>query len=341
MSAVVERPASAARSRAPALERVYAELDAAGERIASSTAQVEGSKARQLVVAELFLERARVYTAAMTLSFALEREPLIFEERTHAFLGADPVRHTLPLGVLSGVARGVYREWLLASSARAGEVAAIALCTPAHDLIVAAVELPALEVLAQGLDASGATFPGVVGLAPWVHEFAASWSAKRNVPVRVTMRQSLLRLDSLIAPQPAAGWPRLAESADNELLVTWHEAFTQEARVPLASSLQDMVARGVVQKRFWIWQDGAVRTSFLARSSMLERHARIGPVYTPPEQRGRGYASSLVAHVSAEILRDGVPTLFTDQVNRTSNALYEGLGYTFVSDAAMIAFGDP
>jgi predicted GNAT family acetyltransferase len=289
----------------------------------------------------LFVARARVYTACMTLAFALEREPRLFEERTRAFLVADPVRHTLPLGVLSAVTRGLYAEWLLASSERAGEVTAIAICTPPHDLIVAASELPALELLAQGLHAHGATFPGVVGLAPWVHEFAASWSAKRGAPVQVAMRQSLLRLDRLVAPQPAAGRSRPADRDDRELLVDWHEAFMEEAQVPLGSSLHEMVARGIATGRFSLWQDGPTPTSFLARTYTFERHARIGPVYTPPEHRGHGYASNLVAHVSAEILRDGVPALFTDQANATSNALYEALGYTFVSDAAMVSFGAP
>jgi predicted GNAT family acetyltransferase len=102
-----------------------------------------------------------------------------------------------------------------------------------------------------------------------------------------------------------------------------------------------MVARGIASGRFSLWQDGPVRTSFLARTYTFERHARIGPVYTPPEHRGRGYASNLVARVSAEVLRDGAPALFTDQANATSNALYEALGYTVVSEAAMIAFGEP
>ena len=55
----------------------------------------------------------------------------------------------------------------------------------------------------------------------------------------------------------------------------------------------------------------------------------IGPVYTPPEHRGRGYASGVVAHASGLALASGAPgcTLFTDLSNPISNRIYERLGY--------------
>ena len=56
--------------------------------------------------------------------------------------------------------------------------------------------------------------------------------------------------------------------------------------------------------------------------------ARIGPVYTPQEHRGRGYAAR-----RSRRSRGGSSTaahrvcLFTDQANPTSNRIYEALGY--------------
>ncbi len=44
--------------------------------------------------------------------------------------------------------------------------------------------------------------------------------------------------------------------------------------------------------------------------------SRLGPVYTPPQQRGRGWASNAVAEVSARLLDGGERVcLFTDQAN--------------------------
>ena len=63
--------------------------------------------------------------------------------------------------------------------------------------------------------------------------------------------------------------------------------------------------------------------------------ARVGPVYTPPEHRGRGYASAAVAGVSERLLEQGVRVcLFTDQANPTSNRIYTALGFEPVVDMA-------
>lgn len=68
---------------------------------------------------------------------------------------------------------------------------------------------------------------------------------------------------------------------------------------------------------------------------------RIGPVYTPPEHRGAGYASNLVAAASQRQLDAGrsFVFLFTDLANLTSNHVYEALGFEPVSDIDRYKFG--
>ena len=67
---------------------------------------------------------------------------------------------------------------------------------------------------------------------------------------------------------------------------------------------------------------------------------RIGPVYTPPDHRGRGYASNLTAFVSRTVLDEGRSFcfLYTDVANPTSNRIYQSIGYEPVGDAMMVAF---
>ena len=65
-------------------------------------------------------------------------------------------------------------------------------------------------------------------------------------------------------------------------------------------------------------------------------------MYTPPEERGRGYASNLVAEVSARMLderRRGVLPVH-GPANPTSNAIYRRIGYEQVAESSMIRFGD-
>jgi hypothetical protein len=63
-------------------------------------------------------------------------------------------------------------------------------------------------------------------------------------------------------------------------------------------------------------------------------------VYTPPELRGRGYATALTAELSQRLLDQGrrFCFLFTDLTNPTSNAIYERIGYVRVAESAMVAF---
>jgi hypothetical protein len=75
--------------------------------------------------------------------------------------------------------------------------------------------------------------------------------------------------------------------------------------------------------------------SFAGYGGRTPNGIRVGPVYTPPELRRRGYASALTADLT-KMLLDGGRTfcfLFTDLANPTSNSIYQRIGYEPVSDA--------
>ncbi|MGH9000773.1 MAG: GNAT family N-acetyltransferase [Acidimicrobiia bacterium] len=67
---------------------------------------------------------------------------------------------------------------------------------------------------------------------------------------------------------------------------------------------------------------------------------RIGPVYSPPHVRGRGYASNCVARLSQLTLEGGASTcmLYTDEANPTSNGIYQRIGYRPVAEARQYRF---
>jgi hypothetical protein len=67
---------------------------------------------------------------------------------------------------------------------------------------------------------------------------------------------------------------------------------------------------------------------------------RVGPVYTPPEFRGHGYASAATAAASQQALDAGASEvlLFTDLANPVSNSIYQRIGYRAVEDRIVLAF---
>lgn len=83
----------------------------------------------------------------------------------------------------------------------------------------------------------------------------------------------------------------------------------------------------------FLWHEGRP-VSALALSPEIAGTVRIGPVYTPREHRGRGYASAAVARASLDALARGARRcmLFTDIANPTSNKIYAAVGFRRVGD---------
>jgi predicted GNAT family acetyltransferase len=65
-------------------------------------------------------------------------------------------------------------------------------------------------------------------------------------------------------------------------------------------------------------------------------------VYTPPEWRGKGYASACVAALSQLCLDSGYQfcMLYTDLANPTSNSIYQKIGYQPIGESREYRFGD-
>lgn len=73
-----------------------------------------------------------------------------------------------------------------------------------------------------------------------------------------------------------------------------------------------------------------------ARHGGVAGVVRAGPVYAPPERRGRGDATSCVAAISQKAFDGGAYAcmLYTDANNPTSNGIYQRIGYRVVAEAA-------
>jgi predicted GNAT family acetyltransferase len=273
-------------------------------------------------------------------TFLVEADPGRFHDRVAPLLYQDPVLHTLPMSVLDAVCRGRYPEWILARvEAEDATVAAVGVRTPPYNVIVAATERQAVRRLAEGLVELGQELPGVIGLVPWVQGFADDWSALTGLLVEEDRAERLFRLDTLLPPRPADGRDRLADDAQVELLTEWMRRFLAETDLREPLDVRASIELAVGDGRMYVWEVNGDVVSFCGHGLAVGGQARIGPVYTPPDRRGRGYASNLVAHVTATNLERGlIPTLFTDLANPTSNGIYQAIGYQAVADALMLSF---
>ena len=289
-----------------------------------------------------------VSEAGTTLT--VERPPDVeaFLDRAGAFLAAREAENNLLFGVCSNLrvnpAIRASARFAIVAAGAGGPVVGAALQTPPHRLVLAAVDdLDAVDDLEEAL--VGDALPGIIGPLSAAARFVERRAARTGRPARLTMSERIYQLTEVREPRPAPGAMRIANEGDMPVLAGWFRAFAEEAEADVVEEPEVAVARWIarVGKTIYVWQDGPATVSMCGIGGLTPRGIRVGPVYTPPEHRGHGYASRLVAEVSRTQLEAGrtFVFLFTDISNPTSNRIYQAIGYEPVSDVAEYRFDEP
>jgi uncharacterized protein len=260
------------------------------------------------------------------------------------FLGAREAEHCLMIGLASTIAShpGLYREPRFWSVEEDGRTVAAALRTPPHNLILSQLDEPRwLAALAD--DVLDDAPPGALGPPAATRALAERWSERTGRAAERVLQERIFRLDRVIPPRPAPGCLREAEERDRAQLAAWVAAFNAEA-VPDGPLNDPAEAADRFLRRAgrvaYLWERDGGPVALAGAVGATPRGIRIGPVYTPPELRGRGYASNLVAALSELQLASGRSFcfLFTDLANPTSNRIYQAIGYAPVADVDQYRF---
>jgi hypothetical protein len=265
------------------------------------------------------------------------------------YLAADPVVNTVVSTVAHrhGAAPPGPVWWLVvrdASGAVAGAGMRCARFAP-HPPFLLPMPGAAAVALARVLHERGEEVLAVNGALPAVRAFADELARLGGGRVEVSRHTRLHELGDLVPPAPAPGRLVAATEDDLDLVAAWFEAFTgdadEQAGRPRGSSAPELPDPADLRRRLrdgllWLWVDASGRPVHLTGvNPPAFGVARLGPVYTPPAERGRGWAGNAVAEVSRRIRAGGARAcLFTDQANPTSNKLYAALGYRPVVDMA-------
>jgi predicted GNAT family acetyltransferase len=270
----------------------------------------------------------------------VECDPVELAGRAGAWLEGEPVLHNVICTVLARAKAEPERfsqaAWFAVEED--GEPVGVAIITPPFLLGLTPMSSAALEALVEVLAERRPDLPGVVGPSDTPATFARLWTARTGAEVVPGMDQGMFRLDAVVPPPPAPGRLRPAGEDDRALLEEWYAAFVAEAGA-ISGDISVAVDRGLRLGALHLWEDGAAVTMTGAVPAVAGV-VRVGPVYTPPPNRGRGYASNCVAAVSRQALEQGALAcmLYTDLANPTSNAIYQRLGYRRVADAREIRF---
>jgi predicted GNAT family acetyltransferase len=290
----------------------------------------------------------------MTYDVAFLTDPAAFLEIAGDLLAADPLVSTVLATVTSRMVGEPPPEdrpqWWAVVRDEHGAIAGLAMRTartPPHPMFVLPMAADAALALARAVHARGERVGGLNGSLPAAEVMAGELARLQGDTVEVAQHTRLFELGELVEPAAVPGRLRAATLDDFDLAKHWvdrfmHDADEQAGRDPSPSAgahgreeiePQDL-SRRIERGTYWFWLDEeGERVHLTGANPPSYGVARIGPVYTPPEQRRKGYAGAAVAAVSRIFLEQGARVcLYTDQANPTSNGVYVALGYRPVVD---------
>ena len=216
------------------------------------------------------------------------------------------------------------------------------MLTPGFPALLTHMSPQVTADLAGHLAASGRLLQGVNAEEEAAWAFADAWRRHTGDVAEVHRRMRLFRLAELMPPQPAPkGTSRQATARDRDLLIDWLGAFVIEVGDPPTQDQGAAADERLSYGGITLWEADGVPVSIAGVTRTVAGMVRVGPVYTPPAQRGHGYASGATVAVSQAALDAGATAvlLYTDLTNPTSNALYQRLGYRPVEDRLVLSFG--
>jgi RimJ/RimL family protein N-acetyltransferase len=273
--------------------------------------------------------------------YVLTRDPEEFAARTERLLSARLECNVLAT-VLMNVLEGTHRDHppiFALGLTEQDEVSFAALRTPPWPLLASPLEPGGAEpLIAQWLQVDPEV-SGVSGLPETTRAIAAAWRRRTGGTSRRTFSEAMHVLEHVLdPPRPAAGALRLPEPAERDLMVTWMKDFVEEARLVGAAQAEQMTDAWLRRRGLLLWDDGQP-VSMVGVNRAVAGVVRLGPVYTPPALRRRGYAGTAVAAASRRALAAGATRcmLFTDLANPTSNKIYAEVGYRRCGDWEEIA----
>ncbi len=294
----------------------------------------------------------RSWRQAWAMAWTLTDDMAAYQAAAGDFLAADPVRNTVLLSILASMARigphafgpgtPLFGWWSEVSGTNPSPTpSAAVLQTPPYPLLVTALPGQSAAQLAAVLAGRGLVLPGINGAEQEVTALARAWQEVTGQHGKISQRQRLYRLGELVMPDPAPdGAARVATAADTAVARGFYAAFSAE--IGESAGPVHLVDDRVQAGQLMLWEAGGEPVSLAGATAALAGVARVGPVFTPRQWRGRGYGGAVTAAISELARQRGATSmvLFTDLANPASNSLYRKLGYQPVQDRVVLRFGD-
>jgi uncharacterized protein len=271
-----------------------------------------------------------------------ERDPSLFWARNKDYLMANESAYNLPVGLLMGIisSERSWGELSLFTVTLDEEVVGMAMHT-GGDKPINVTRMPSLAVekLVKEVVDRGVSPEKVAGPTATAKLCAELFRHHNGGDISVVMRMGIYELVEVTWPKNSGGSLICAQPEHREIAERFAELFVRECfpndSAPIERS-KDMVERLLPKGHIFFWKNSAGEfVSIAARNRETPNTTTISLVYTPSEQRARGYARLVVAHLSQLWLDRGklACNLLTDLTNPASNRAYTSVGYRQISES--------
>ena len=284
----------------------------------------------------------------MNSSLSVERfdSAAEFFSAAGAFLSEREAENNLLLGITSDLMRGAsYGDAppYLGAVRRGGEVTAAIVRTPPFGMAIADTgDDEAVDLLAEDAHRAFGSIPGAIGPIRPTERFVSKWETVTTQKRRVRANQRIYRCGEVTRARSPRGEMRPFREQDRQYALQWMKLFIYESAMPRRDSDSELMM-GIDRRAadpdggIFFWEADGELVAMAGAGGRTPNGIRIGPVYTPPNHRRKGYGTALVADLTALMLGRGRTFcfLFTDLANPTSNSIYSQIGYVPVIDCTM------
>lgn len=289
----------------------------------------------------------------IAMQFKLYTDVHEFYNDTYDVLMRHEAQNLIPLGniIIGHEGKDItdWRDpinWLMATISDAKGIQLTAIMTPPHNITLYAtdniINLEAINCLIDGL--KDREIPGVLTEKALAEYFAKEYTLRKGITFKTTMSQRIYELTAVNPDIQKVGIVRLLDEKDIHFFPYWAEAFyaagsygKKEMSIPQDA---DPYLYRIASKKLYILEDNGIPVSMAGYTRVMQTAIGVAFVYTPPYERRKGYATSIVAQISQLALDKGFTkcVLYTDLANPTSNSIYQKIGFMPICDSLQLNF---
>ena len=281
----------------------------------------------------------------MRLEFQRYTDIEAFQKDVLDALMTKEAQNNLIIGIIErGVRLDCAGEWLMGRVLNDTKTELVALMTPPHNLLISEGDIKAsdeaIEKTVCYLKENDISIPGLLCEKDLAHRFTEIYTNSCGGAFSVEMQERAYELREINDLEPI-GKIRLADEKDMHFLPYWLAGFMEDALGCPFSISEDAAKAHIENKSLYVLEVEGMPVSIAGTARKTPNGRSIGPVYTPPYLRKKGYAANCVMQLSRKLMDEGNKflALFTDLSNPSSNAAYIKVDYKPVCDFTQLKYG--